>query len=271
MNRAFSFGGGRQSTAALVLAAQGKLDVDLFVFANVGNDSENPDTLEYVEHYAKPFAAAHGIELVEVQRKFKDGRDPSLYQYVLHEKRGVAIPMRMADTGAPGRRKCTTSWKIEVIARYLKRDCGWPSPWQQLLGIAWDESHRMRDPETVDDLGYWRVYPLCDMRITTADCLQIVRDAGLPRPPKSSCWFCPFHDLSAWRRLRLTKPELFDRAVDLERTISERHVDSKLARGDALYLTNRLKPLDVAIPEGAEQLEMFDDQDAACTSGYCWT
>jgi hypothetical protein len=75
MKRAFSFGGGRQSTAALVLAAQGKIDVDLFVFANVGADSENPDTLDYLERWSKPYAAAHGIELIEVQRSFKDGRD----------------------------------------------------------------------------------------------------------------------------------------------------------------------------------------------------
>ena len=60
----FSFGGGVQSTAVLVLQAQGKLNYDEFVFANVGDDSENPETLEYVNRYSKPFAAAHGIRLV---------------------------------------------------------------------------------------------------------------------------------------------------------------------------------------------------------------
>jgi hypothetical protein len=40
--RTFSYGGGWQSTAALVLAAQGRLDYRVFVFANVRDDSEYP-------------------------------------------------------------------------------------------------------------------------------------------------------------------------------------------------------------------------------------
>lgn len=46
--RVFSFGGGVQSTAALVLQAQGKIDFDMFVHANVGDDSEHPDTVAYM-------------------------------------------------------------------------------------------------------------------------------------------------------------------------------------------------------------------------------
>ena len=269
MKRAFSFGGGRQSTAALVLAASGRLDVDLFVFANVGDDSENPDTLEYVERYAKPYAAAHGIELVEVQRKFKDGRDPSLYQYVLKAPRSIPLPMRMSDNGAPGNRTCTTDWKIDVIASYLTRTLRWPTPWENLLGISWDESHRMRDPEHRNREQYTLRYPLCDLRITVADCKRIVADAGLPEPPKSSCWFCPFHDLPAWARLRLHRPDLFKQSVQMEQYINERR--AKLGK-DQLYLSTRLKPLDVAVPEGADQLALFDDGSTEpCTSGYCWT
>lgn len=45
MIRAFSYGGGVQSTAALVLAAQGIIDYPLFLFSNVGDDSEHPGTL----------------------------------------------------------------------------------------------------------------------------------------------------------------------------------------------------------------------------------
>lgn len=55
--RSFSFGGGWQSTAALVLAARGVIDFRTFLFANVGDDSENPETIEYVHQHAMPFAA----------------------------------------------------------------------------------------------------------------------------------------------------------------------------------------------------------------------
>ena len=42
--RTFSFGGGWQTTAALVLAARAELDFRTFLFANVGEDSERPAT-----------------------------------------------------------------------------------------------------------------------------------------------------------------------------------------------------------------------------------
>jgi len=45
--RAISYGGGVQSTALVVLAAQGVIDFPLALFANVGEDAE-PDTIRYV-------------------------------------------------------------------------------------------------------------------------------------------------------------------------------------------------------------------------------
>ena len=54
--RVVSWGGGVQSTALLVLAAQGKVDYQRFVFANVGEDSENPDTLRYIAEHSRPYA-----------------------------------------------------------------------------------------------------------------------------------------------------------------------------------------------------------------------
>ena len=78
VKRYFSFGGGVQSTAVLVLAAQGRVQYDAFLFSNVGNDSENPATIAYVENVAKPFAAAHGIELVELQKRRRTGEAVTL-------------------------------------------------------------------------------------------------------------------------------------------------------------------------------------------------
>ncbi|MFJ4917205.1 phosphoadenosine phosphosulfate reductase, partial [Streptomyces sp. NPDC088726] len=66
--RTFSFGGGWQSMAALVLAAQGGIDYRTFLFANVGDDSENPGTLAYFTEHAAPYAAAHGLDLIELER-----------------------------------------------------------------------------------------------------------------------------------------------------------------------------------------------------------
>ncbi len=69
--RTFSYGGGVQSTAALVLAAERRIDFPVFLFANVGDDSESPESLVYVHDVAMPFAAAHGIDLIELRRTTK--------------------------------------------------------------------------------------------------------------------------------------------------------------------------------------------------------
>ena len=66
--RTVSYGAGVQSTALLVLAAQGAIDYRTFLFANVGDDSEHPDSLRYFRDVAVPYAADHGLELVELHR-----------------------------------------------------------------------------------------------------------------------------------------------------------------------------------------------------------
>jgi 3'-phosphoadenosine 5'-phosphosulfate sulfotransferase (PAPS reductase)/FAD synthetase len=77
--RAISYGGGVQSTALLVLAAQGEIDYPVALFANTGDDSEHPATIRYLREVATPYADAHGIELVELQRA-SDEREPQ-YRY----------------------------------------------------------------------------------------------------------------------------------------------------------------------------------------------
>src|SRR5512139_359310 len=108
--RTFSFGGGVQSTAVLVLTAQGKLQYDYLLFSNVGDDSENPETLRYIEQYSKPFSLAHGIELIELQKWRRDGSIYTLYERIIQAQREVPIPAWLPN-GAPGTRTCTWYYK----------------------------------------------------------------------------------------------------------------------------------------------------------------
>ena len=59
--KAISYGGGVQSTALIVLAVQGKIDFDVALFSNVGDDSEHPASLKYVREIMQPWAASHGF------------------------------------------------------------------------------------------------------------------------------------------------------------------------------------------------------------------
>jgi hypothetical protein len=140
-----SYGGGKQSTALLVLAAQGKMPIRTFLFANVGDDSEDPRTIAYVRHVAQPYAAVYGIELHELDRIKRGGIHQTLYgQLTNPDSRSIPIPIRMADTGAPGTRNCTDTYKIKVIGKWLEaHGASEESPAVVAVGISVDELHRV--------------------------------------------------------------------------------------------------------------------------------
>jgi hypothetical protein len=92
--------------------------------------------------------------------------------------------------------------------------------------------------------------------------VQTVLDAGLPEPPKSSCWMCPHHSNAHWRDLRDNWPEDWEQAVMLEREISAR--DQK----GGVFLHRSLLPLDEAPIDEVDdgQPSLFAD----CGSGHCF-
>lgn len=261
--RFFSYGGGVQSTAVMVLAARQQVQYDFFVFANVGNDSESPGTLKFVEEIAKPYAREHGIKLRTVQRAYASKEAyPTLYRVLTdNDRAGVPIPVYGSETGAPWKRACTHSWKIEPLIAYCRY---WGATKEQPatvgLGISVDEMQRAKS----DSGTPYQVleYPLLDLNLTRQDCINIIESEGMPVPPKSSCWFCPFHSRREWERIRREEPATFAQAVDLEIRLNERQV----AQGKGkVYLTPTKRPLDEAVND---QCSLFGND---CDSGYCFT
>ncbi|MCB5170434.1 phosphoadenosine phosphosulfate reductase [Streptomyces bambusae] len=266
--KCFSFGGGWQSMAALVLAGRGELDYRTFLMANVGNDSENPATMRYLNAYAHPYAAEHGIELVLLDRVMvRSGETRTLYGEITRPgSRSLKIPVRMSN-GAPGTRSCTADYKIKVIGRELKRrGASKHAPATVGIGISLDEIGRAnkRRSEPHEQIEY----PLLERGIRRIDCARIIRSAGLPVPPKSSCWFCPFHRNETWHDMRRQQPDLFERACQLEELLNARR--DALGK-DHVYLTPHARPLREAIRDGVDTLPGMDDTDIGCDSGWCMT
>jgi hypothetical protein len=268
--RFISYGGGVQSTALIVLAAQRRINYRIAVMANVGDDSEHPATLEYVRNIAAPYAAKHGIELILLDRIKRDGTVATLYGQLMKEgSRSLPIPVRMRN-GAPGTRSCTSDFKIRVTGKFAKsRGATEANPATVAIGISVDEIHRANNRRTEKHERI--VYPLISVGDDTGlsmrrtDCQRLIADAGLPVPPKSSCYFCPFHKPSTWQDMRREEPELFAKSVDLEVTLNRRR--DKLGK-DHVYLTRFGIPLDEAIA-GDDQalLPLLDD----CDGGWCHT
>ena len=264
MRYIFSCGGGVQSTACLVLAAKGKIPYKTFIFSNVGNKAESPATIRYIHEVLKPYAAKHGIDWIDVGWVDRSGHQRDLYEELLTQERSINIPAYMPG-GMPGNRNCTVYYKIKPIAKWIKNnapDCVLGK------GISTDEPHRATPSRESD--GYTSAYPLIELGINRADCLEIARKAGIPQPPKSSCWFCPFKTTDQWTTMRREQPELFERAADLERTLQDRR---KALNKDMVYISSiggrKERNLRDVIPE---QLGLFNwEPEEGCESGYCMT
>jgi len=264
MRYVFSCGGGVQSTACLVLAAEGKIPYKTFIFSNVGNKAESPATIRYIDEVLKPYAAKHGIDWIDVGWVDRSGHQRDLYEELLTQERSINIPAYMPG-GMPGNRNCTVHYKIKPIAKWIKNnapDCVLGK------GISTDEPHRATPSRESD--GYTSAYPLIELGISRADCLEIARKAGIPQPPKSSCWFCPFKTTDQWTTMRREQPELFERAAALERTLQDRR---KALNKDMVYISSiggrKERNLRDVIPE---QLSLFNwEPEEGCESGYCMT
>jgi len=262
--RVFSSGGGVQSTAVLVLSAQGHADFPIHLFANTGDDSENPETLDYVRNISIPFADKNGIEFHELHWTMRDGRFQTLRERIYETKRSVPIPARMGHNGAPGNRACTYDYKIRVIDRWIAQHGGKGNRVVVGLGISVDEIQRAKFREEERVRGFMKTlnYPLIDLHISRSQCQRIIKDADLPIPPRSACYFCPYHSPAEWIRIRNNHPELFNEAVKIEKEIQRKR--REVMGKDDMYLHPALVNLDRAV--GKQMI--FDDMEN-CESGYC--
>jgi 3'-phosphoadenosine 5'-phosphosulfate sulfotransferase (PAPS reductase)/FAD synthetase len=193
-----SYGAGVNSTALLVLAAQGKLGSQGFrlIFSDTGD--EKPETYAYLDCVAKPYAKSHGLSIETCHPK----------ETVLGRWKRLKV------TGSRMIRSCTDHGKIQPIKNYIK---AYGSPEDiQAIGIHAGESHRAKDKPGI-------IYPLVELGIDHDDCKQIILEAGLPVPLKSGCWHCPFMRKAEIINLIEQQPQKFQEIISLEDEANQHH------------------------------------------------
>lgn len=247
-----SFGAGVQTTALLVLVATGRWPrPDVILFADTGG--EHDETYRYLAEVSGPYARQHGLEIVVLGSEWRTKHfQPDLEAYC---RQRCMVPGTWS-------RWCTKNYKIRSLQRFYRQRLGATArcPVESWVGISADESDRQK----VSGVKYEvKRYPLIELGMSRADCEQIIRDAGLPVPPKSGCWYCPFQKQSRWFQLRRERPDLFDRALLLERNAQGRD-------GSKKYL-----PMFGSLERIASQQELpgFDEAieaEAGCVSGSCF-
>ena len=111
-------------------------------------------------------------------------------------------------------RWCTQKFKVEPVGAYYER------PALELIGF--DAGEAKRRLSITGKIGVEQDFPLIAAGIDRQGCIDLIKRHGLPVPPKSGCYFCPFQGRRQWQELRKIHPELFCKAQKLEQMTNER-------------------------------------------------
>ena len=213
-------GVGVNSVAGLI--KYGLHSFDEVLFSDTG--SEKPETYEYLKYLVEQ----KGWKITVID----DHYGMPLYDYYYKYR---TYPTRF-------KRDCTGKFKIAGMRRYLRKKYGKKAKFETNLFIDYGEITRMR----TSDVSYETlVYPLINDRIDRKGCEKIILDAGYLMPEKSGCFMCPFTRPKEWLKLKAKHPDLFEKAVQLEK-----------------HSTFRKNTL-------VNTMETLKDGGQSCLTGYC--
>lgn len=195
-----SFGGGVNSTALLVGLEEREERPDAILFADTGG--EKPGTYQHIERMQEWLASKKFPPITVVKQKL------TLEADCLERE---TLPGKAFGFGS-----CSDRFKIQPQKKWL-RDNDIKNP-MWLVGIHSGEKHRAE--RTLNQRTDVR-FPLIEWEWDQEDCIEAIRCAGLPIPIKSACFFCPSMRKAEVLALAKSDPELFQRAVEMERAAKE--------------------------------------------------
>ena len=197
MRNYLSFGGGVNSVALHLLMLEQGVEFES-VFVHHGTDW--PETYDYVAGF-QWWLKSQGCKPITILRPVYGGTS-NLYDYCWRLK---IVPVRYP-------RWCTSNFKVKALLKYYQ------GPAFDMLGIDAGEAKRAR---LKTENGIEKRYPLIEADIDRDGCIEIIKRYGLPIPMKSGCYICPFQRIGQWKDLRNLHPELFCKAVNLEKRNGE--------------------------------------------------
>jgi len=186
-----AYGIGVDSTALLVELESRGTPPDLVITGDPG--IEKPETYVYQEMMAA-WMAARGIRYETVRytpKRFKHW--PPYYDLLANVITNATLP-----SISLGRHSCSLKWKVAPQDAFLKQwepaKAAWARGQKVIRLIGYDASpadtRRYNHASAIaNDLFECR-YPLREWGWNRAACIARIEAAGLPVPPKSSCFIC---------------------------------------------------------------------------------
>lgn len=254
--RVLSLGAGVQSSTLALMIMEGEVErVDAAIFSDTGWEPgrvyRHLDWLESVLPY--PVYRVTNGNLKETVLQGNDrGRKFMPVPYYL---------LRADGSRFMGRRQCTHEYKLVPLYRKARELAGLrkgqasrEAVVEIVIGISFDEAHRMRDPR---ERWYTNSYPLVEKRMRRSDCLQWLAAHGYPIPPKSSCLGCPYRSNDLWREMRVSSPAEWDETCRIDEFIRDKGTD----RGALQYMHRSFVPLRQADVGGhMAELDLFGNE-----------
>jgi len=216
-----SYGGGRNSTAAAILLAKeqasgGEL-IDVIIFADTG--AEKPETYDFIQVFDAWLRKEIGIGITLTRNFDKQNRFTTLVEECQY--RGH-MPSR-----AFGLSYCSDHWKIRPLLKKsaeIAKERGVSNVCDN-IGIHYGEMSRLIGKNSqlkpfqrnAYGVTHWNRYPLIEHKLNQAACVAIIQSVGLPIPPKSACYICPYSTVSEVNDLRIKHPVLYEIACSIEK------------------------------------------------------
>lgn len=224
-----SYGAGTNSLGLLLAAHERGLRPKAILFADTG--SERPETYAHLDVVLAPWLRAAGWpELTVVRWIPRSGAFVPLADYYRARRELPSVAYGFAG--------CSDKFKRQPLDRSARA-----LPWVQAahalgarverwVGYDAGEAHRARALSRAPDphLWTWRA-PLVEWGLDREDCREIIARHGLPQPGKSACFCCPQSRKGDVYDLSRAHPELFERAVDIERAAAAKRTEEGVQGG----------------------------------------
>jgi hypothetical protein len=253
MINVINLGAGVQSSTMALMAAKGEITPmpDCAIFADTQAEPDSVyEWLDWLEEelpfpvyrVTKGSLTDKSLTPAIATAKAKNYKEGEKYM-----KRIIPVFGKMPDgevVAALGR-SCTADYKIRPIEKKIEEIANIKRGEKDLkvtqwIGISYDELQRMKESRKP-----WTQlrYPLIELQMHRHHCKQWMKKNGYPEPPRSACYYCPFHSDEEWRRLRNDEPLFFKKAILFDKQITELSKQDKAMKMEA-YLHRSCKPLD---------------------------
>ena len=258
MKHILSLGAGVQSSTMALMAAKGEI-------------TPMPDCAIFADTGWEPKRVYEWLDWLETQLPFPLYRvsKGNLREDIVNsfgKKRVASVPFYTESENTRGgllRRQCTREYKVEPITKKIRELMGL-KPRQRAkgkvsvnlwIGISTDEIIRMKPNRETWITNRW---PLIEKHMSREKCLDWMMKNCYPKPEKSSCIGCPYHNNAAWREMKMYDKTSWLDAVEIDKLIRNGIRGTK----EKLYMHRSLRPLDEVDFRNLEdmgQMNMFNE------------